>query len=197
MNKQLIRKILRKKFRNLRKKQTLQQQCMAEQKIIKYIINDPYIKKIKKIALFISFDGEIQTRLLIKKLLQKNKEIYLPIIQYSKISKYLIFSKYTYSTPLLINKFHIQEPEWDINTLIPVEEIDILFIPLVAFDKCGNRLGTGGGFYDRILAHWFHKQKFLPIGLAYDCQLSKKNIPIEPWDVSLPEIITPSRHWIW
>ncbi|AKC60421.1 5-formyltetrahydrofolate cyclo-ligase [Blochmannia endosymbiont of Camponotus (Colobopsis) obliquus] len=197
MNKYLKRNALREHFRSIRRKQTTQQKNIAAHKITKYIINSYFIKQAKTIALFMSFNNEINTNLLINKLLQNNKKIFLPVVKNSNKSKNLIFSEYTHTTPLIKNQFNIQEPQWNQNTLIDKKKIDILFVPLIAFDQYGNRLGSGGGFYDIILKNWQKNHTFIPIGLAYDCQLSKKNIPTTPRDIALPEIITPSYHWIW
>lgn len=60
----------------------------------------------------------------------------------------------------------------------------MMFIPLVAFDEKGERLGMGGGFYDRTLAGW-QKKGFYPVGLAHDCQ-QVDELPAAQWDVPLP-----------
>ena len=69
-------------------------------------------------------------------------------------------------------------------------------MPLVGFDLEGNRLGMGGGFYDTTLDKVVN-QRWQPtpklIGLAHSCQLSK-DIPKEPWDIKLDEIITPDKN---
>ena len=71
-------------------------------------------------------------------------------------------------------------------------------MPLVAFDKQGNRLGMGGGFYDRTLArlHEQNWQKPQLIGLAHECQ-KVDALPIESWDVPLKTIITPDKTYCW
>ena len=67
--------------------------------------------------------------------------------------------------------------------------------PLVAFDEYGQRLGMGGGFYDRTLQNWQH-YKTQPVGYAHDCQLVEK-LPVEEWDIPLPAVVTPSKVWEW
>ena len=68
-------------------------------------------------------------------------------------------------------------------------------VQAMAFDAEGNRLGMGGGYYDRTLACWHeHKLGPKPLGLAHDCQ-QVDAVPQEQWDVPLPQIITPSRCW--
>ncbi|EEG85357.1 5-formyltetrahydrofolate cyclo-ligase [Proteus penneri ATCC 35198] len=77
--------------------------------------------------------------------------------------------------------------------VIPISNIDIIFTPLVAFDTQGQRLGMGGGFYDRTLENWQQKS-FYPMGLAHTFQ-QVDYLPIANWDVPLPEIITPNKKW--
>ena len=85
------------------------------------------------------------------------------------------------------NQFGIWEPKLNVQNVLPLNELDILFTPLVAFDKQGNRLGMGGGFYDRTLQNWQNKS-FIPVGLAHQCQ-QVENLPTEYWDVPLFDIL--------
>ncbi|MGD4317440.1 5-formyltetrahydrofolate cyclo-ligase, partial [Xanthomonas citri pv. citri] len=77
--------------------------------------------------------------------------------------------------------------------MLKVAALDVLFMPLVAADKIGNRIGMGGGYYDRTLAK--AKNKPLKIGWAYDFQLVDK-LDSNPWDIKLDALITPSKLWI-
>jgi 5-formyltetrahydrofolate cyclo-ligase len=95
------------------------------------------------------------------------------------------------------NKFGILEPKLDQTLVKPVKELDLICTPLVAFDSHGHRLGMGGGYYDRTLAHWFKTgEGAQPMGLAHDCQ-HVEQLPTEAWDIPLPKIITPSQIWQW
>ena len=93
---------------------------------------------------------------------------------------------YSWSTtnPLVINKFGIPEPVSN-KIVYP----DILLVPLVAFDKKLNRIGYGGGFYDRYLKRLKRIKKIVTIGLAYSFQKVKK-IPINKHDIKLNYILT-------
>lgn len=91
------------------------------------------------------------------------------------------------------NRFNIFEPPLNVNNIIPISNIDIIFTPLVAFDESGQRLGMGGGFYDRTLENW-QQQSFYPMGLAHTCQ-QVHSLPSTDWDIPLPEIITPDKVW--
>ena len=75
---------------------------------------------------------------------------------------------------------------------VPVKQLDIVFTPLVAFDREGNRMGMGGGYYDRTLQHWQENHSPYPIGIAHDCQ-QVEHLEQQHWDVPLGEIITPSH----
>jgi 5-formyltetrahydrofolate cyclo-ligase len=108
------------------------------------------------------------------------------IISLPKIKKksQMEFYKWNKNDPLLINKYGIPEPKTT-NRVYP----DILFVPMVAFDKELNRLGYGGGFYDRYIQKISKIKKILKVGLAFSFQ-KLKTIPINKYDKKLDIIIT-------
>ena len=108
------------------------------------------------------------------------------IISLPKIKKksQMEFYKWYKNDPLLVNKYGIPEPETT-NRVYP----DILFVPLVAFDKELNRLGYGGGFYDRYIQKISKIKKVVKVGLAFSFQ-KLKTIPINKHDKKLDIIIT-------
>lgn len=73
----------------------------------------------------------------------------------------------------------------------PSVEPDVVLVPLLAFDKRGNRLGYGGGFYDRTLADLRRKKPLIAVGLAYD-ELKVDEVPTESYDQRLDWVLTPS-----
>ena len=143
-------------------------------------------RQAKNIALYFSFDGEISTKALIQSLWMQNKNVYLPVL-HPFTQHHLLFLRYLPDTPMKKNQFGIWEPKLNVQNVLPLDELDILFTPLVAFDKQGNRLGMGGGFYDRTLQNWQDKS-FIPVGLAHQCQ-QVENLPTEHWDVPLFDIL--------
>lgn len=194
-NQTLQKKIIRKYIRTVRRSLTLQEQYIATQLLTNQILATNHIYQSTHIAIFISFDGEINTIPLIKVLLSMKKKIYLPTISNIK-SQHLLFYKYTLSIPLVHNHLQIYEPQKNNSFSISTEILDIIFVPLIAFDKYGNRLGMGSGLYDKTLQYLKKKSSFVSIGLAYDFQkISSQLFPIEPWDIKLSEIITPSHYW--
>ncbi|MBD2797620.1 5-formyltetrahydrofolate cyclo-ligase [Xenorhabdus sp. 18] len=189
-----LRQSIRKKNRQRRQNLSREQQQQFARQAVKQVMAHPKIQQADNIALYLSFDGELDTRPLIQQLWQQNKQVYLPILHpFSR--NHLLFLRYCPDTPLVRNCFHIEEPQLDVRQVLPISELDIMFIPLVAFDGTGQRLGMGGGFYDRTLAKW-QQQHFYPIGLAHDFQLVEK-LPSASWDIPLPEIITPEKVWRW
>ena len=94
------------------------------------------------------------------------------------------FYKWSFSNPLKINKYGIPEPE--INDIVYP---DVLLIPLVAFDKDLNRLGYGGGYYDRLIEKLSKRKKIMKIGLALSVQEIEK-VPTNKYDQKLDFIIT-------
>ena len=89
--------------------------------------------------------------------------------------------------PLAINKFGIPEP---ISKMIKYP--DVLLVPLVAFDKNFNRIGYGGGFYDRFISNLEKSKKVLKIGLALSCQKINK-VPTNKFDKKMNYIFTENK----
>lgn len=95
-----------------------------------------------------------------------------------------------YQTVLRKNEYHIPEPVY--GHLIQSDLIDVVFVPLLAFDEDGNRIGYGGGFYDRFLSTC--KEDVLKIGLSLFPPLEEKLVTDE-FDIPLNQCITPERHY--
>lgn len=180
------RQQLRQFIRRQRASLTLQQQKFAEQKISQIAADFLTPLNVKNIAVYLSFDGEISTNQLIETLWRQGYHLYLPVLHPFSEGN-LLFLAYTSTTKLIKNKFNILEPRLDVRQVLPAEQLDIIFTPLVAFDLKKNRLGMGGGFYDRTLENWQNKP-FLPVGLAHRCQ-QVEHIPTEDWDMPLFEIL--------
>ena len=183
---QMLRNQLRQQIRKTRANLTALQQQQAEDSITQQALALIEERNAQHIALYISFDGEISTDKLIQILWAQGKQVYLPVLHPFN-PNHLLFLRYLPDTPMLKNKFGIWEPKLNVQNVLPLDELDILFTPLVAFDRQGNRLGMGGGFYDRTLQHW-QKSPFIPVGLAHQCQ-QVEQLPTEVWDVPLHQIL--------
>ncbi|MCP4325219.1 MAG: 5-formyltetrahydrofolate cyclo-ligase [Psychromonas sp.] len=188
------RDVIRKQVRQKRRALPTELQQTDANRILNRLITQPRIKQAQKISVTLAHDGEIDTHLFIEWCWAQQKQIYLPIVDPAKKGG-LLFLEYTQDTQMVTNRYGISEPKLESEHTCSVADLDIIITPLVAFDTAGNRIGMGGGYYDRILAPWFKDRSGpYPIGLAHDCQLVNK-LPIEPWDVPLPEIITPSKRY--
>ena len=145
-------------------------QILKKEKINKNIIGGYY-----------PINFEIDDLVLLRKF-EKNKfKISLPVI---KKNFQMDFYKWTFSSPLKVNKYGIPEPE-----IKSIVYPDILLIPLVAFDKNLNRLGYGGGYYDRLIERLSKKKKIIKIGLAFSIQKVDK-VPINVYDKKLDYVVT-------
>ena len=185
------RQQLRKTIRSARKSLTPAEQTLASLNACHKMIDRLQAQKAQHVALYLTHDGELATAPLINALWQLGINTYLPRLHPFNAGQ-LLFLRYTADTPMQPNQFGILEPKLAVRAIIPVTELDIVITPLVAFDAVGNRMGMGGGYYDRTLANWQLQGKPLPMGYAHDCQ-QVPNLPCEHWDVPLPIIITPSR----
>ncbi|WP_440875569.1 5-formyltetrahydrofolate cyclo-ligase [Thalassotalea sp. PLHSN55] len=195
------RQHLRKQTRAKRQALTLLEQQQASDALLEQLINDALVKKAQSLAIYLANDGELNCETFIKWCWQQGKHVYLPVI-HPFSSGNLLFIRYEENTPMVRNRFNIQEPKLNVTKVCLSSQLDIIFTPLVAFDKTGARLGMGGGFYDRTLASWHQKLtqtpeqvthiKPYPIALAHDCQ-QVEQIPSAHWDIPLPKIITPSQ----
>ena len=146
----------------------------------------------KHIAFYLANDGEMDLSLLIKHAWQQGKQCYLPVLAEPNTQR-LWFIPYTPDTKLRNNRFGIPEPIHSSRTrLRKTLSLDLILMPLVAFDLEGNRIGMGGGFYDRSLAFlrhrkFWHKPNLL--GIAYEFQ-KQEQLETNQWDIPMQAIAT-------
>ena len=124
---------------------------------------------------------EIDDLEILKKFEKKKYKICLPVVK-KKFD--MDFYNFSFNDPLIVNKYGIPEPK-KTNIVYP----DIILIPMVAFDKNLNRLGYGGGYYDRIIEKLMKKKKFLKIGLAFSKQ-KINNLPVSKYDKKMDYVVT-------
>jgi len=183
------RQTLRRQLRQARRSLSPEQQLSAAKALLSCFqeqLSNPQIVDAKRIALYLSNDGEISPHLLCEYFWQQNIQTYLPVIQ----GKQLTFALYSADTIWQENVYGIKEPIT--MDYLSGDELDIVLLPLVGFDSEGGRLGMGGGFYDRTFANKRTDEAPLLIGLAHDCQHVNR-LPVEGWDVPLQAILTPTH----
>jgi 5-formyltetrahydrofolate cyclo-ligase len=161
--------------------------------LCRQISRQPLFRSSQKIAAYLPADGEIETQPLIELAWRMKKQVYLPVLL-PFLSNRLWFARFEPDTRLVVNRYGIAEPELIHRQRIAAHALDIVLAPLVGFDRKGNRLGMGGGFYDRSFAYLLrrkHWRKPRLIGLAYDFQ-QLPQLPVQPWDVPLTAVATDS-----
>lgn len=181
---------LRQQMRTRRRALSVTQQRIASRSLCWRLAKHPLFIHAKNIALYLANDGEISPWPLLQIGRFKHKRIFLPVIQANGT---MIFRQFTDKRHMQKNRFNILEPSAT-NPGIKLEQLDIICLPLVAFDQRGNRLGMGGGYYDRTLAFKHHQPYRGPklIGLAHAMQ-EYTPLATEYWDVPLNAIATEKR----
>jgi 5-formyltetrahydrofolate cyclo-ligase len=181
MNKNGIRKVLKKKRLNLSKEEVLTKSELIKNRLFQI---DEF-KITKNILFYVSYNGEVFTHNAIKEALI-DKKVVVPISKKEDYS--LILSKLDSFEDLQEGQYSILEPKKERTKEISTDKIDLAIVPGIAFDLNGNRIGYGKGYYDRLLKNI----KAPIIGLAYEFQIIKK-IPIDDYDKQVDIIITEKR----
>ncbi len=152
-----------------------------------------WFRRAQRIAAFLPSDGEQDPTPLIEIAWARVKEVFLPV-QTRLYGNRLWFFPYTPETELGRNRYGIWEPPMRPFAPVPAWTLDLVLTPLVAFDRQGNRLGMGGGYYDRSFAFLRHSTRQKPrlLGIAHDFQKVKHALPTQPWDVPLHGVLTES-----
>jgi 5-formyltetrahydrofolate cyclo-ligase len=151
-------------------------------KICNFLIKSDALPEVKCIALYYPMDKEVQVTKLIEKYYLDIK-IVLPVVTGDQIH----FYQYTGKANLRKGPFGIPEP--DSGEITPPEDIDVFFVPGIAFDRACNRLGRGKGYYDRYLSGL--TDKFI-IGLCFDFQVFER-LPTGKHDKKMSLVITETR----
>ena len=173
---------IRKKILKLRKKKYSKNLSISFIKLSQLLKKNKFESKI--IGGYYPFNHELGILNILEKFEEKNYIISLPKI--AKNNK-MNFFQWSFKEPLKINKFGIPETTSK-KKIYP----NILLIPLVGFDDQLNRLGYGGGYYDRYLSKIQDKDKIIKIGVGFSFQ-KIKNIPINKHDIKLNYIITEKK----
>jgi len=143
----------------------------------------PVLREARHVALYLAYGSELSTAPLLRRLLAAGRKIYVPRLQRTGMR----FVRITPQTALRRNRHGIREPVGARQR--PVRQLDVILLPLLGFDETGNRLGTGGGYYDRALAPRRPFRRPLLVGYAYALQ-QQPRLPRDPWDVRLDAAIT-------
>lgn len=178
-----FKKIIRTTLKQVRSSTSVHFRSVTSQQICNKIRSLDEYRKAKNLALYFTNQGEVDLTLLWKAAPLHGKHCYFPVINEDKT---LSFLPATPTTTFKTNCYGIAEPDVSMDRAILLEKLDLVLVPLVAFDQYCTRLGMGSGYYDRTL---IDAQNATLMGVAYQFQYMDFINP-EPWDASLDLIIT-------
>lgn len=186
---------LRRQLRKYRTTLAPDERRKAQRSALDRLLRHPRWDGADRIALFLGHGGELDPSPLAHERAQGRKSWFLPVLHPFREGS-LWFHRWYPGERLNRNRFGIEEPPQGQDRHLPARHLDLVIVPLVGFDLSGNRLGMGGGFYDRTFAfvqrgRWA-RRPFL-LGLAFDCQQVVK-LETQAWDVRLDGLITESRN---
>ena len=189
------KKELRKKFIQLRNALSEEMRKEKSKKIASSVIAMQEFQKAEVVLLYNAIRSEVETKEIFQEANRLGKPIYFPRVIGDEMEFYLIEE----DSKLEVSSLGIYEPEMsDEKRFLPKEQNAVfVLMPGVAFDKAGNRIGYGGGYYDKYLK-WL--QENLPNGdickvaVGYECQmLDKEVIETEEYDMRCDYIVTEER----
>ncbi len=180
LTKESLRKKILEKLRNHKEEIRLKKSRVIKEKLFK----QKEYKRAKVILFYMSFDGEVETREMIRDSLKEGKKVLVPVTRIEK--KQIIPSRVLglCRENLLVGPYNILQPKRV--SEFPINDIDLVIAPGLAFDKRGFRLGRGKGYYDRFLKKISRKTR--SIGLAFRFQILK-HIPVSSHDLSVDKVI--------
>lgn len=171
------KKELRAQIKALKKQHSKEQLMEQSEKILAKLEQNPDFVKSHKIMLYSALPDEVQTQAFLEKWHLK-KQIILPTV----VGDDIIPVEFGKDTTFAVGDFNILEPQNE-----PYKgDFDLIVVPGVAFDRNGNRIGRGKGYYDRFLCRHLNVKR---IGICFDFQLVDK-VPAEPFDIRMDEVIT-------
>ncbi len=190
------RRRLRRELRRCRRRLSAQEQRQAAERLCHRLRRLPEVQRARRVALYLPNDGEIDPTRLMPWLNARGVRVHLPVLR-PLTHNALWFVHYHAGTPMVTNRFGIAEPCTRHGAhrarRTPAWALDLILMPLVGFDDDGQRIGMGGGFYDRTLAFTRGSgPRPRLIGLAHDCQRVER-LPVAPWDVPLDAIVSDRR----
>lgn len=180
---------LRKHYRAWRSKLSAAEIDAAAQAAVATLTSQPAFVQNRKIACYLPYKNEFDCKPIIQAIWAHEKECFLPVLSGGALK----FMSYQPLTRLQKNHYGIFEPVE--SNVISTEMLDLVLLPLTAFDSHGLRLGTGGGFYDKTFAFLNEQPEHRPlmVGLAYAGQQAER-IPSDPWDIKLDAVLT-EKSW--
>lgn len=188
----------RRTFTKQRRRLTAAERRRYANQAVRHLNHRVLSRHCNHIGIYLDDFGELPTLPLFLWAKKRGKSVYLPVVMGNTLKFRKVDYKHLRIARFAMHHLGMKEPKTGV--LQAVTCLDVLFLPLVAADKQGNRMGMGGGFYDRTLAqvsrHSMNKKvikKPFRIGWCYDFQVTEK-LEATPWDVPLHAIVTPCHY---
>ncbi|MBA6418371.1 5-formyltetrahydrofolate cyclo-ligase [Pseudomonas sp. 5Ae-yellow] len=185
------RKQLRKQLRNARRGLSRAEQKNASKRLARRLGQSALFLRSRHIAFYLAADGEIDPAPLMSRCRRLLKQCYLPVLNRWPSTR-MSFQRLLPGQRWTRNRYGIREPLLNRRLQVKPWRLGLVLMPLVGFDAQGNRLGMGGGFYDRAFAYRHRRNTWRSpalIGLAHDCQKTR-SLPTASWDIPLDGIVT-------
>ncbi len=163
------RRAIRRRLRERRAQLSVQQRASAARAITTHIAATRWLRGARAIGLYAAIGTEVPTAPLRALADSRHCPVYLPCIVDYRYRR-MVFARDA-GALTAINRLGIPEPA--ALRIVPVRALSVVLLPLLGFDRHGTRLGTGGGYYDRMFAYRRHRHSWhrpLLVGIAYRCQ---------------------------
>lgn len=188
---------LRRQMRQARRRLRTEERSTRALALARQVVDHPLFLRSRRIACYLAVRGEMDVTPLRERALAMGKDVYLPVLFPYRHNR-LWFAPFRADAKLVENRFGIPEPNVRRSDLVNPMALDLVLVPVVAFDDQCNRLGMGGGYYDRSFSFLrFRRQWKKPhlLGVAYEFQRTER-LARQPWDVPLTAVATDQGlHW--
>lgn len=178
----------REQIKQQRRALTPTEVAIASAEIAQRVLNLSVLRRARNIGIYLAAFGEVDCTAISHYAWQRKKRIFAPILR----KQALLFAPLHPGSELQKNRFGILEPVHTFADLVRPPELDVVLVPLVAFDTNRNRLGMGAGYYDRSFAQRLRRRRWRKprlLGVAYSFQ-RVASIQPQAWDVPLDAVIT-------
>lgn len=185
------RRQLRRQMRERRRSLSPLLREAAHRQFARTLSRSNFLQPGRRIAVYFAYGHEADLAHVIALARRRGCLLYLPVITDFRHYR-MRFVRYQADSVMRVNRYGIAEPDPRHAEVIPVRQLDLILLPLVAFDACGSRLGSGAGFYDRSLQHLRSGRRWRRpklIGVGYECQRVTRLQP-DRWDVPLDGMLT-------
>lgn len=185
------KKQIRKDILEVRRSMDIDKKDTYDTLIEKSFFESSFYKEAKNIFIYISYDSEINTKRIINRAINERKNIYVPRTEFD--TKLMNAVKINDFSNLVESRYGILEPKKE-EPFIDPNELDLIVVPGVAFDKNGGRIGYGAGYYDRYFKriNEENKSRIIKLALIYDFQLIDE-VPTDEEDVLIDAVLTEKQ----